>query len=443
MRIIALIAAGGRGTRFGGSRPKQLARLGGRTILEHSVAAFAEHPRVAEVLVALPPEIAADLPPGLASSGRVRIVEGGVRRQDSVARAFEASGPAGDLFVIHDAARPLVEARLIDRVVDAAARSGAAIAALPARDTVKLADVPGTDVAHVVETLDRTRVWLAQTPQAFTRRVLEDAIAQGRAGASATDEAALAERAGHTVQLVPGSARNLKITTPDDLAQAEAWLRRPAPSEAGPNVSSVSGDVAPNSVLVSAENSRSPSPDTDMRVNAPGREDVPVSREARATPITLRVGLGYDSHRLVQGRPLVLGGVSIPHSLGLTGHSDADAVCHAITDAVLGAAALGDIGRHFPDSDARWKDAASIDLLRRAVALVSAAGFAVCSTDVVVIAEQPKLAPHIDAIRASLAAVLQVAADAVSIKGKTNEGMGETGRGEAIAVHAVALLARA
>ena len=153
-----------------------------------------------------------------------------------------------------------------------------------------------------------------------------------------------------------------------------------------------------------------------------------------------RVGLGYDSHRLIEGRALVLGGERIAHTAGLKGHSDGDALCHAITDAVLGAACLGDIGRHFPDSDPQYKDANSLELLKRAVDLVGGAGYAIENVDAVVIAEQPRLAPHADRIRATLASVLGIDAGAVSVKGKTNEGMGETGRGEGIAVHAVALL---
>ena len=152
------------------------------------------------------------------------------------------------------------------------------------------------------------------------------------------------------------------------------------------------------------------------------------------------MGIGYDSHRLVEGRPLLLGGVAIPHTRGLSGHSDADALCHAVTDAILGAASLGDIGRHFPDTDAQWKDADSLVLLGRADEMVRAKGYEVRSVDAVVIAERPKLAPHIDPIRASLAGALSIDIDAVSVKGKTNEGMGEIGRGEAIAVHAVATL---
>jgi len=297
--------------------------------------------------------------------------------------------------VIHDAARPLVDADLIDRTIAAAAASGAAIAAVPAHDTVKLEAETGEDT-HVVErTLDRARVWLAQTPQAFTRRVLEDALAQGRKGATGTDEAALAEQAGHAVRLVEGTGRNLKITTPDDLAQVERWLTQ--------------------------------------STDGPTRSDA-------ARSGSLRVGIGYDSHRLVEGRPLLLGGGAIPHPRGPAGHSDADALCHAVTDAILGAAALGDIGRHFPDTDPQWKDADSLVLLGRANEMVRSKGFEVRSVDAVVIAERPKLAPHVDQIRASLAGALSIEVDAVSVKGKTNEGMGEVGRGEAIVVHAVATL---
>ena len=233
-------------------------------------------------------------------------------------------------------------------------------------------------------------MWLAQTPQAFTREVLAGALSLAAQGGSGTDEAALVEQAGHTVRLVAGDARNIKITTPEDLQLARAAL---------------AGDAG-----------------VELR------------------RMTVRIGIGYDSHRLVQGRPLILGGVSIPHATGLSGHSDADALCHAITDAVLGAAALGDIGRHFPDTDPQWKDADSLQLLRRAAALVREAGFAISNVDAVVVADQPKLAPHADAIRAKLADALGVAAGDVSVKGKTNEGMGETGRGEGIAAHAVVLL---
>lgn len=383
LRVVAIIAAGGRGSRFGAPVPKQMMLLAGRTMLERSVEAFATHPRVDEVIVALPPDLAANPPTYLrAWTTPVRVVDGGDRRQDSVANAFDAA-PNGELFLIHDAARPLVDAETIARTIEAALEVGAAIAATPARDTVKVA-ADGVSPPTIADTIDRDRVWLAQTPQAFTRAVLAEAIALGRAGASVTDEAALAEQAGHAVRLVESGPRNLKITTPGDLALAESWLR-------------------------SEQNH-------------------------------VRIGIGYDSHRLVEGRPLILGGVTIPHPKGLTGHSDADALCHAITDAVLGAAALGDIGRHFPDTDPRWKGADSLELLRAAVGLVREAGYTVANVDAVVVCERPKLSPHADAIRARLAQALSTDVANVSVKGKTNEGMGAAGRGEGVVVHAVASL---
>ena len=311
------------------------------------------------------------------------IVDGGERRQDSVRQAFERVDQRSEVVVIHDAARPLVTDSLIRRTIDAAFANGAAIAALRASDTVKRAD----DAGRVAETLPRDRIYLAQTPQAFRVDVLRHALT---IQADATDEALLAEQAGHPVQLVDGDPRNLKITTADDLALAEKLLGTP--------------------------------------------EGVPDAG--------MRIGNGYDLHRLVEGRPLVLGGVTIPFERGLLGHSDADVICHAVTDAILGAAGAGDIGRHFPDTDAAWKDANSLDLLRRAAAIVAAAGYMVINVDVVVVAQRPKLAPHSDAIRAGVAGALGCDVLQVSVKGKTNEGVDSVGAGEAIAAHAVALLAR-
>jgi 2-C-methyl-D-erythritol 4-phosphate cytidylyltransferase / 2-C-methyl-D-erythritol 2,4-cyclodiphosphate synthase len=394
MHVTAIIAAGGRGQRFGGARPKQLLSVAGRPVLERSVAAFLTHPSIDEIVVALPIELADD-PPGYltGTSKPLRIVAGGPRRQDSVASAFRAASERSDVIVIHDAARPFASAALIARTIAAAAESGAALAAIQARDTVKqghlspVAAAPQSgDVWIVKATLPRESIFLAQTPQAFRREVLRDALALGE---DATDEAALAERAGHTVRIVEGEASNIKITTPGDLAVAETLARG-------------------------------------------GHDDGAVAR----------VGTGYDLHKLVEGRPLILGGVTIPFERGLSGHSDADAVCHAITDAVLGAAAAGDIGRHFPDTDPQWQGASSVGLLKRAAALVRERGYGIANIDVVVIAERPKLGPWVEAMRANVGEALGLTADCVSIKGKTNEGVGELGRGEAIAVHAVALLRR-
>ena len=390
MYVVAIIAAAGQGRRFGAEQPKQLMKVGGRSLLHRSVEAFARSSRVDEVIVAAPPGADAAFAAGLETFGKpVRMVGGGPRRQDSVANAFDAAPPHADLVVIHDAARAFVSQDLIERTIDAAVQDGAAIAAAPAHDTVKR----GTRVGdgHVVRgTIPRDEVFLAQTPQAFRRDVLADAVRLGRSGVEATDEAMLAEQAGHVVRIVESDETNLKVTTPRDLTFGE--------------------------VLVGT------APASDIRHSA------------------CRVGIGYDLHRLVEGRPLILGGVAIPFERGPQGHSDGDAVAHALTDAVLGAVAAGDIGRHFPDTDPRWKGIDSVFMLQAAVELARDKGFAIESADVVVILERPKLLPHLPAMTERLAGALGIEAARVSVKGKTNEGVDAIGRGEAIAVHAVAVL---
>lgn len=382
-RVTAIIAAGGTGRRLGAPVPKQLLEIDGRSLLEHSVRAFDVHPDVRDLVVVLPGDLAASPPAHLRSTGKpLQIVAGGERRQDSVANAFDRVPPDAEIVLVHDAARPFVTADLIARSIAAAVRHGAAIVAAPATDTVKR--VASADREPViVETMAREHMYLAQTPQAFRRGVLADAVALGRSGVDATDEAMLAERAGHPVRIVTGDSTNVKITTASDLDAAR------------------------------------------------GRQGT-----------SARAGTGYDLHRLVAGRALILGGVPVPFELGALGHSDADVVCHAATDAILGAAALGDIGRHFPDTAPEWKGASSIDLLRRAAAMVREAGFSVVNIDVVIILERPKIAPYVPRIREGLAEALGIAVDAVSVKGKTNEGVDAVGRGEAIAAHAIALLGR-
>jgi 2-C-methyl-D-erythritol 4-phosphate cytidylyltransferase/2-C-methyl-D-erythritol 2,4-cyclodiphosphate synthase len=386
MHVAAILAAGGLGTRIGGGVPKQFHDLGdGTLMISRSLETLMACALVDEVVVALPSGfgLGYDRP-----AKPLTIAAAGARRQDSVANALGRVSEAADLIVIHDAARPFVSLALLERTIRAAHAHGAAIAALPVHDTVKQAGDVSGDTRTIRATLPRETIFLAQTPQAFRRDLLADAmVAVGET--SVTDESMLVERTGQAVHLVEGDAANIKITTPDDLAWARARLR--------------GGDVA--------------------------------------DPVT-RVGTGYDLHRLVEGRPLILAGVRVPFDRGLLGHSDADIVCHAVTDAVLGAAGLGDIGRLFPDSLPQWKDADSLELLRRARRAVVAAGLLVGNVDVTVIAERPTLLPHIEAMRANLAAALGVGAAAVSVKGKTNEGVDATGRGEAMACHAVALLVR-
>lgn len=389
MHVTAIIAAAGAGTRLGGPVPKQFLPVGGVPVLQRTLEAFYAAPRVTDVIVVTRKEAldqaAACIRPGAKPTV---IVEGGATRQASVALGVAQLAAAARYVLVHDAARPFVTPALIERALDGAIEAGAAIAAMPVTDTVKRVTDDGGDT-RIVETIPRETVYLAQTPQAFRRDVLEAAVAAGRAGVEGTDEATLAEQAGHAVRIVEGEAGNVKITTAADLARAQE------------------------------------APGLSPGANAASR---------------IRVGTGYDLHRLVDGRPLVLGGVDVPSARGALGHSDADVVCHAVTDAILGAAALGDIGRHFPDTDPAWKGASSLDLLARAVALVREAGGVVVNVDVSVVLERPKIAPSIDAIRETVAGALGIPAARVSVKGKTNEGVDAVGRGEAIAAHAVALV---
>jgi 2-C-methyl-D-erythritol 4-phosphate cytidylyltransferase/2-C-methyl-D-erythritol 2,4-cyclodiphosphate synthase len=386
MFVSAIIAAAGAGRRLGAGTPKQLLDLGGGSMLMHSVAAFLDHPRVSEIVLVKPAgPLTLDFA-GADASGRLarlRAVDGGDRRQDSVARGFDAVDPRADVILIHDAARPFVTAALIDETIAAAAAHGAAIVALQSRDTVKR--VHG---GVIVDTIPRESVYLAQTPQGFRREVLAAAVRLGRDGIEATDEAALAERAGYQVHVVDGDPGNVKITTQEDLdAARERMDRRRAPAAS-----------------------------------------------------TARVGTGYDLHVLVDGRPLIVAGVTLASDRGALGHSDADVACHAATDALLGAAALGDIGGHFPDTDARWKNADSIALLGETARLVRDAGFEPVNLDVTVVLERPKIKDAVERMRARLAGAIGIDVARVSVKGKTNEGVDAVGRGEAIAAYAIALV---
>ena len=385
MHVTAIIAAAGAGRRLGAAKPKQLLDIGGGSMLQHSVRAFLGHPRVADVVVVVSPDLTtlalAGIEPSRAAA--LRVVKGGERRQDSVANGFAAVAPESDVVLIHDAARPFVSADLIDRTIDAAAAHGAAIAALQSRDTVKRVAGDG----RITETIPRETIYLAQTPQGFRRDVLAAAIELGRSGVEATDEAMLAERAGYHVHVVDGDPGNVKVTTSADLDAARARM---------------------------------------ASTGKPAR--------------TGRAGTGYDLHRLVEGRPLILGGVPVSSDKGALGHSDADVVCHAATDAILGAVGLGDIGRHFPDTDPRWKDADSLVLLREAARMVRDHGYEVGNLDVTVILERPKIRDAVEPMRTRLAEALGIDRDRVSVKGKTNEGVDAVGRGEAVAAHAVALV---
>jgi 2-C-methyl-D-erythritol 4-phosphate cytidylyltransferase/2-C-methyl-D-erythritol 2,4-cyclodiphosphate synthase len=386
MQVTAIIAAAGDGRRMASGVPKQFMEIGGVSLLQRSVSAFCQVARITDIVIVTRADAVEEVSRTIAVAGRaMSVVAGGATRQESVAAAFDHVAPGSEYVMVHDAARPFITPSLIDRTLDAAIESGAAIAALPARDTVKqAASVEGR--AFIARTIPREEIYLAQTPQAFRREILASAVQLGRDGAVGTDESALAELAGNRIRLVDGDPLNFKVTTDSDIA--------------------LSRGLAGGAELADR----------------------------------MRAGTGYDLHRLVEGRPLLLGGVSIPSNLGALGHSDADVVCHVVTDAVLGAAGAGDIGQHYPDTSPEWKDASSIALLRDSVRHVRSLGFEVVNVDVSVILERPKIAKYVPQIQAALAAALGVDVARVSVKGKTNEGLDAVGRGEAIAAHAVALL---
>ncbi len=374
---VALIVAAGRGSRFGGDGPKQYADLGGRPLLRHCLERFRRHPDITAVQVVIHADdhdfyaratVGLDVPPPAI---------GGANRQESVRLGLEhLAAMAPERVLIHDAARPFVDAGLIDRVLAALATAPGAIAALPVTDTLKR----GID-GLVSATVPRDGLWRAQTPQGFRYPEIL-AAHRAAAGAELTDDAAVAELAGLPVSLVDGGAENVKITTTEDLARAERWI-------------------------------------------AAYRDEV-------------RVGQGFDVHRFGPGDNVTLCGVRIAHTAGLLGHSDADVGLHALTDAILGALGAGDIGSHFPPSDARWRGADSTVFLRHAAEMVATRGGRIAHVDVTLICEQPKVAPHRDTMVKRIAEVLDIAADRVSVKATTTEGLGFTGRSEGIAAQATA-----
>jgi 2-C-methyl-D-erythritol 4-phosphate cytidylyltransferase/2-C-methyl-D-erythritol 2,4-cyclodiphosphate synthase len=389
--VDVVVAAGGQGRRLGGVVAKQWLTLGERTIFERSVAACAASTHVRGVVAVVPAdnlEQARVLATAAAGGKLLGVVAGGVRRQDSVAAGLGAVPGDAEIVLVHDAARPFVTHVVIGRVIDAAARDGAAIAAARVHDTVKHIVHDG-DARWIDGTIPRDDLALAQTPQGFRRDVIAAMLPVMTSPVDVTDEASLAERLGYRVQVVDGHPDNVKITTEEDLARARRSL----------------GGESPGS---------------------------PVS--------TMRIGIGYDSHRFAEGRRLVIGGVHVPDVRGLAGHSDGDAVCHAVTDAVLGAAGLGDVGGLFPDTDPAWKDADSLALLRDAFGRVQAAGWRLGNLDLVVICHRPKIGRLSDAMRASLAGALASTPDRISVKGKTPEGT--SALEDAMIVHAVALLER-
>ena len=384
IRAAVIIPAAGFGTRMNLDRPKQFLLLAGVPVLVRAIRPFLAESRVCCIVVAAPAERLAETRALLDGCGldesRVQVVAGGRRRQDSVRAGLDVLGEDIDVVLVHDGARPLVSVELIGRCLQAAVDHGAAIAAVPVKDTLKRGDERG----QVSATIDRRHLWQAQTPQAARRELLEEAYAVN-GDRDVTDESSLLEQAGIPVALVAGAEENLKITRVEDLDVAQRLL--------------AGGGAA-----------------------------------------ALRIGHGYDAHRFAENRPLILGGVEIPHSHGLAGHSDADVLTHALCDALLGALGRGDIGRHFPDSDGRYAGISSLVLLRRVMEMAVEDGFVVGNADITVVCQRPRLAPHVSAMGEALAAACRVNPAAINIKATTTEGMGFTGRMEGIACHAVVLL---
>ncbi|MFN2353964.1 MAG: 2-C-methyl-D-erythritol 4-phosphate cytidylyltransferase [Desulfopila sp.] len=383
----AIIPAAGSGRRMKSSRPKQYLELVGIPVLIHTVTAFHRHPDIAVIVVVVPPEWLAQTRAMIASwhqDDKVIVITGGLRRQDSVKAGVDflitrCSTPV-DTVLVHDGARPFISRKLIGDCLYSAEEHGAAIAAIPVKDTLKKGDADN----RITATIDRTDLWQAQTPQAAKLSLLRQAF--DRAGkCEFTDEASLLEHAGCDVQLVAGSETNIKITRPEDMILARK--------------------------IVMPQN-----------VNHP------------------RIGHGFDAHTFCAGRDLILGGVTIDHHEGLAGHSDADVLTHALCDAILGALGKDDIGHHFPDSSAAFKDISSITLLETVTDIMFKDGFYIGNADITVVCQAPRLASFLGMMRQTLGRACRAAEGAINVKATTTEKMGYTGRKEGIGCHAVVFL---
>jgi 2-C-methyl-D-erythritol 4-phosphate cytidylyltransferase/2-C-methyl-D-erythritol 2,4-cyclodiphosphate synthase len=380
--VAAVVVAAGRGLRAGGDMPKQYRRLAGEPAIRASLRLFAQHPEVSMVQAVIHPDDGARFGAAAAGLKLLAPVFGGATRQASVRAGLEAVAPLRpDLVLIHDAARPYASAALVTRAIVAVAATGAAVPVMPLADTIKSVDATG----RLIEaTLDRAILRTVQTPQAFAFAPV--LAAHRRAAANGredfTDDAALAEWAGLKVAAFDGEAGNVKLTTAEDVARAE--------------------------------------------------------REHAAALADTRTGSGFDVHAFAAGDHVMLAGVRIPHDRGLTGHSDADVALHALTDAVLGALAEGDIGAHFPPSDPQWRGAPSDRFLAFAVERVRARGGRIAHLDLTIVCEAPRVGPHRDAMRARIAAIAGLDLARVAVKATTSERLGFTGRGEGIAAMATA-----
>jgi len=389
----AIIPASGLGRRLGRGTGKAFVPLLGKPLIVFTLTPFELSQAVGEIILVVGEEDVTRAEQVLddCEISKVKaVVAGGRERQDSVRNGLRAVSPDSEIIAIHDGARPLVSTEMIEASVGAARESGAAVAAMPVTDTIKTSQ----DRRTVESTLDRAGLYSAQTPQTFRREIIEAAYDRAYAdGFYGTDDACLVERMGLPVALVPGSHENIKVTTPTDLLIAEAIMNRRI-SDFGFRIS----DLGP------------------------------------------RVGYGYDVHRFSEGRKLFLGGIEFEGEKGLLGHSDADVMLHAVMDAVLGAAGLGDIGKLFPDTDPAYKDIRSTKLLAEVRRILLEKGWAVGNVDVTLLAERPRIASRVPEMCDHIAEGLGIRPDQVSIKASTSEGLGFVGRGEGMACHTVAFV---
>ena len=381
-----VIPAAGSGTRMGATVPKQFLHLAGKPLLVHSVEAFLQCDFVTQVVVAVSEnwwanttQLLAEQFPG---NSKIKVVVGGQRRQDSVRNGLEALDDSIVSVLVHDGARPLISAGLIERCYRAILEHGAAIVAVPVKDTLKKANADH----KVAATVDRSMLWQAQTPQGARRDLLATAYELNQE-ADVTDESTLLEKAGIAVHLVTGEESNVKITTNEDLVLAESIMTRRTSS--------------------------------------------------------IRIGHGFDAHRFSDDRALILGGVEIAHHQGLAGHSDADVVCHSLSDAILGAIGSGDIGSHFPDTDPAYEGISSLILLDKVMEHCALKAMKLVNADITIVCQAPRLAPHLAAMKTHLARHCLVAPENINIKATTTEKMGYIGRKEGISCHAVVLVENA
>lgn len=382
MRAVAIITGGGSGERFGADVPKQFQQAAGKMVIEYSLAAFASAPSVDSIIVVVPPSLPDSILDTIFSYRKVSaVVPGSKTRQMSVLSGLKAIKGKPEVIVVHDAVRPLVEVELIEDLIIAAKEKGGAIPVLPMYDSIKYSEDGKTSERSV----QRNNYFRAQTPQAFRADLLIESFRKAeKEGVECTDEAQMVALSGHSISLVKGSERNVKITTPSDLIYVKSLL------------GAYTGDF--------------------------------------------RVGVGYDAHRLVKGRDLHLGGIKIEWEYGLLGHSDGDCALHAIADALLGASGLGDIGLYFPSEDESIRGISSADILADVKKMLDEKGFRIINVDCVIICQRPKISEYGDKMVESISSVLGTDRMVVSVKGKTTEGMGFEGSGEGISSIAVALV---